>query len=844
MQVFDSRFLLVGARISGVLTLAGWASTASADTPVFSEGRILLPIYVASDCGSDEHEGAGELARILEAMSGLPWPVRSEEGEGQDGIFIGHTRAAAHRLPPLVLASDWLAPRAGEVGPDAFRIRTAGGSVFIEGATPEASFFAVAWLLMHEGGVRWYAPGPLDEFIPHRAEWSLPDLDVLRDPAYLSRELSGFDSPEGAAWARRNGLRGRLEFSHALNRVFPPEFFADHPDWFPLLWGRRFQPPSVANRDWQPNLALPGVADHASRAALEAFSREPARLSFSLGINDTVRFDQGPETQRLVEPMRYFRGMPDYSPLVFTFMNRAAASVSRVAPERYLGCLAYFWCENPPPFSVNRNVVPYVTADRTQYYDRDFCTNDLNLMSRWGASGVRAFGIWEYAYGAGFVIPREPVVALADAIREGWKRGARGYFAEVGPNPGFDAFKAWAMAQLLWDPRLTLSDLEDDFFRGYYGPAQAPMRRFFEACQALWMTQEGAPFWLKYYGQEDQALLFPAATCVRLRAMLTEAGSLAAAEPTCAARVDISSREFAVTEAYIAFDSERRMLAAKWPENTPDLAVGEGALSEAIGVLARSRARLDTALGDAGLDGSKPAQRNMPASLLRNDPVPRLLFGAGRRDPYAPMRILEAVGPEAGVQSPWRAVADGLASGLAAAPNLTANSSFMETAANGQEPSYLYPRFGALPAGWTLKAMPTENGRAALAEETRSGGAGSRRRSIRIEGAWDTQVYQWLPTKPGFVYLATARLKGRSSPGCDAALFLTFLSGGGDVLASWMQSLPKGDAPSWHTGALGDRAPAQAAWVGVGVGCSRQTAGDWMEADSVELRSCSAKPST
>ena len=50
------------------------------------------------------------------------------------------------------------------------------------------------------------------------------------------------------------------------------------------------------------------------------------------------------------------------------------------------------------------------------------------------------------------------------------------------------------------------------------------MRRFFEACQAQWMGQEGAPFWLKYYGQEDQALLFPAETCVRLRAMLTEAG--------------------------------------------------------------------------------------------------------------------------------------------------------------------------------------------------------------------------------------------------------------------------------------------------------------------------------
>ena len=284
MHALDSRSLLICARASGVLALAAWAPTVLADTPIFRDGRILLPIYVASDCAPDEREAAGELARVLEAMSGLPWPVRGEEAGGRDGIFIGRTRAATRRFPPMVLAPDMLAPRAGEVGPDAFRIRTVGGSAFIEGATPEASYYAVAWLLMHEAGVRWYAPGPSGEVIPRRAEWSLPDLDVLRQPAYLSRELSGFDSPDGAAWARRNGLHGRLEFRHALGPVFAPELFAEHPDWFPLLWGRRYRPSSIADRDWQPNLALPAVADHASRAALDAFSRKPSRSSFSNSV--------------------------------------------------------------------------------------------------------------------------------------------------------------------------------------------------------------------------------------------------------------------------------------------------------------------------------------------------------------------------------------------------------------------------------------------------------------------------------------------------------------------------------------------------------------------------------
>ena len=145
-------------------------------------------------------------------------------------------------------------------------------------------------------------------------------------------------------------------------------------------------------------------------------------------------------------------------------MNRTADAVTQSRLTSTLDCLAYFWCQNPPPFAVRGNVFPYLCVDRSQYFDEGFRRKDLDLMARWGASGAKAFGIWEYAYGSGFVIPREPVSALAEAIREGWMRGARGYFAEIGADHGLDTFKEWALAQLLWEPGLSLSKLEDDFF--------------------------------------------------------------------------------------------------------------------------------------------------------------------------------------------------------------------------------------------------------------------------------------------------------------------------------------------------------------------------------------------
>lgn len=806
--------------------ILGWCAIVSgcATTPVFRGGQVLLPVIVATDASPEEHDGARELARVLEKMSGIAWPVRPAVRPGEKGFYIGAGRTVARAAPALKLAPDLVAPKAGEVGPDAFRIRTRNGGVTIEGATPEATCYAIAWLLQRYAGVRWYAPGANGEIVPRRAEWSLPRLQVTIEPAYVSREITGLESTEEVAWAQHNGLRGRLEFSHALSRIFPPTLIARHPDWAPLLQGKRFDPRSPAERAWQPNLALPEVAEHAAQVAA-AFARKPARPSFSLGINDNVRFDESAATRALVEPLRYFRGKPDYSPLVFTFMNRAADSFARTNPDNYLGCLAYFWCENPPPFPLRPNVLPFVTKDRSQYFDANYRAEDLVLMSRWGASGARAFGLWEYAYGQNFLVPRQTLAALAESVREGWQRGARGYFAEVGPHWGFDAFKVWMLAQLLWEPDRSCEELAQDFFRGYFGPAAKPMRRFFERCEARWMAQSGPPFWLKYYLQEDQALMFPPELCRELRGLLGEAAHVSEGDPAVAERVDRAARAFAVTEAFVEFDLLRRILAS---------ANAETELPTTIASWLNAERELQRRWNEAR-SGEQPAMAAMElAPFLRNDPVGGLLWRAGQADARAPRRLLEAAGTDALQREPWRVLADSFSGGkLSQARDLTANGRFAKIAQEGQEPRFLFPLFGALPADWELRAMPTEGGKVGLVRA----GEDTNARRLRIESAWDTQLYQWLPISARGGYVATARLRGHSSAGNDSALFLTFLSADGNVAGSYrMQSLPKGLTEEWRTLALADLAPVGAAWVGVGIGVSRQVAGDWVEVDSVELR--------
>ena len=146
----------------------------------------------------------------------------------------------------------------------------------------------------------------------------------------------------------------------------------------------------------------------------------PEQESFALGVNDALIFGESPETLALIgrtallRPAErdyegqapggglttWFRERPDYSNLVFTFMNRAADELSRTHPQKYLGALAYYWAENAPDFRLNPQVIPFLTADRAQGYDPKFWKEEMDLQERW----ARAAGAAQLSAHQGFSV--------------------------------------------------------------------------------------------------------------------------------------------------------------------------------------------------------------------------------------------------------------------------------------------------------------------------------------------------------------------------------------------------------------------------------------------------------
>jgi hypothetical protein len=635
---------------------------------------------------------------------------------------------------------------------------------------------------------RWFRPGELG----HEPGSPAPEPGPR---AYLTRSIGTGGTAEGREWERRNGLGARLQFSHNLSRVFPRALFDEHPEFFPMIEGRRWRPPEKGPATWNPDLGEPAVVEHAAKVASEFFAANPDAVSFALGTNDGMRFGDSPATARWTVPPRFFRDRPDYSDLVFQFMNAVAERTAAEWPDKYLGALAYYWSEQTPSFPVHPKVLPFLTADRAQGYDRTFRREEDALQKRWAAAGPERLGIYDYLYGYGFLVPRIHTALLARHLREARRAGFTDYYAEAYPHWGLDGPQPWLVARLLEDPEQDHRRLLREYYRRYFRAAAGPMRRFFELCEERWMTQEGPSYWLKHYRSDTQAALYPPETRASLRALLDEAGRRAEGDETVAARVALVSAAFGVSERFVEMVERREALGR---------AVLGGAAREAVAALreadAAARAAFVAELETVKAGWPLGLGRVHLADVLRNDwrPTADWWLAGGVREGA---RELMPDGAWRGAARPELRIGDLLFS-------------------------------AALPAAWESRVEPWRGIRAELVD--RADG----RRVLRLENnkhsEFRTAVF--LPDGEG-EWVASMQVRGQCGPLARLFLRTAWMSADKRVLGEERAvALPAGD---WRNGVrlplpLGPRPEGAAAVIYIFTVLDQQ-AGDWLEVERVSV---------
>ncbi|MEM8868184.1 MAG: DUF4838 domain-containing protein [Verrucomicrobiota bacterium] len=659
-------------------------------------------------------------------------------------------------------------------------------------------------------GARWYWDGSLGFEWVGEAPARYGKRLWLEQPAFVHRQLH----PANGDYGRRNRLNRVYRFNHNLARVFSAELFAETPEAFATIRGAQREPRGSGARDPQPNFASERAVEIAARAVIAHFEREPESASFSLSINDNVLFDDTAATENAVSPLRYFRRRPDYTDMVFGFVNEVAVKVfdeaglweTSAGQPRYLTALAYYWTEPSPQIEVHPRVMPVLTSDRAQWHSSEYREEDKQLIERWAASGAERVATWDYYFGSPYPYPRQLNQWIGESIPFLEAQGVDVFFSQLPALWGLDGAKSWLTAELLWDPSQEVEALLEEFYLQFFGEASGPMRSFYELAEAYRNENEGAPDWIKFYKDEAGIQLFDTSTLREMRALLDEAAVLVSFDEKRSQRVQVVSEAFQLTERYAAMHEARLTLI-------------EGCLK------AFSQTRVGGPLLEDGLHAYEVAKKAHDAwsQYLLDSEIHRMIKAFLKIKQTDPMPMVVAAVD----------LADGLDLGLL---KPVFNNVDLR---NGPMPPMPRDFLGpALPeiSGWYFDFRASEFLKVEAARSVRLN-----ERGLRVSGADVFSVFRDAPVKERFQYYLDVDLAWSVSPDNRTQVRVNWYdASGATVRVDLPLQLPIGESADVQRILLAFEAPESAVRARVHFTSSRQYAGDFLELRRIDLREAGA----
>ena len=480
---------------------------------------------------------------------------------GADWIVVGSAdmNAAARTLGGSPAARR---AEAGRLGPQGYRIRTLRRDgrrvIHLSGGGRVGTLYA-AYDLLHRLGFRWFAPGPVHEDIPRIDD--LGEHDVTSRPAFLTRGFHAWENRGDEAfllWMARNrlnywcveqrqrALMRKLGIRMACGahdaqarfldpaRAYPydhPKFAGDdarrapadpyplsklyrgdankdgtlstfeaHPEWFPLVKGRRV--PGVRG-SFGTNYCTSNP--HATAEFMRSYVR--ALVDGAYRDADVVRFwmlDGGRWCE--CDACRALGSPTDRNLLLVHQLDRAikrARRAGRIHRPLIVRFLVYADLLAPPSRPLPEGF-DYATCSATYFpISRSYVFDFLDPRSRSNARYVRQLAGWvrepkrhwrgalclgEYYNVSGFkCLPVCYMHTMAKDIPAYHELGARHfhYMHCTTANMGNKALTNWQMARQLWDVRTDCRKLWADYFARRYGPAARTMRAFYESLERM-----------------------------------------------------------------------------------------------------------------------------------------------------------------------------------------------------------------------------------------------------------------------------------------------------------------------------------------------------------------------
>jgi len=509
---------------------------------IAADGKSPYTIVLSGQASPSEKHAADELRRFIGEAAGAELPIvgENEAGPGTTPrILIGLGPAAE-----TLLAGTEPVDIAG-LGDEGFVIRTVAGSgkrpdVVIAGGGKRGTLYGVyTWL--HRLGFRWYtteitrppegkrleAPVVNERIVPPFM-YRVPYISEAFDPDWSARNRvhSGGDPAD-----EKRGGKVEILGSHTFDRLIPPELYREHPEYFPLIGGKR------VTGYVQRCLSNPEVVKVAAKNMIAWMDENPDWRFFSLGQNDVEKLCECPECTKILEE----QGAP--SGLFVHFANQVAEIVMKEHPENWISIFAYTFSEKPPKSIRPHEKVIIRMAPIRLCFGHPFpeCTSEpartfVENLDGWARLTDNIF-VWHYCTDfPNYLMHFPDFDEFTKDVVNYLDRGVKGIYFQgtYTTTGGADSeLRAWVMAQLLWNPRQDADALIDEWLRGVYGPAYVPMRAAFDLSQ--WYTRDPEHHLFIYDPPTKE--MWPDRVVASLDSLHAEAEKLAAGDPAALRQV-------------------------------------------------------------------------------------------------------------------------------------------------------------------------------------------------------------------------------------------------------------------------------------------------------------------
>lgn len=395
---------------------------------------------------------------------------------------------------------------ASDEGSEAYRIDVRSDGITIEGGSVRAAVFGVYDFLETYLGCRFFAADC--SLIPKRSRLEVPLGTRAQSPAFAYREVYWRGALDGrfALQCRLNSARadippewggrtGFFNYSHTFDDLVPPSvYFAEHPEYFSLVDGKRLGVKT------QLCLTNPDVLALCIEGVRRWMRERPDLTIFSVAQNDWYNPCGCPACRSLDEREGSGAGT------MIWFVNQVADAIAAEFPGNFIHTFAYLYTRKAPRTLRPRpNVIvrlcsieacfshPLQTCayaaddiDVEETSARTFRRTDNRFahdLAAWGKICGQLY-IWDYTTNfANYLQPFPNLHVLQPNLKLYQRMGVTGVFAQGNYAPGecsaFGALKIYLLAKLLWDPQADVARHKEDFLAGYYGKAAvAPLQAY------------------------------------------------------------------------------------------------------------------------------------------------------------------------------------------------------------------------------------------------------------------------------------------------------------------------------------------------------------------------------